>query len=195
MRIFTITVLLAALFILSGCWVFSIQPLYEDKDITYDPTLVGTWWQPSAGCTLVITSKPEDRTYQLEYTASKTSDACLFEPGTKFNITGRMVKLNGRMYMDVYQPSRDDGVGFPSVPLHSAYLVTLDKISLSLTPLDDDWLDKAVAGKKFSVERTKTPDFDLILSGPTAELQELYSKHAGDPEAFKKNPKLTFQRK
>jgi len=195
MRILRIMFLAALLFLLTGCWVFSLQQTYEDKDLTSDEQLVGAWWQPGAGCTLTVTKDPKEQAYLLGYTSPKTSgeNNCLFDPGTKIKLAGHLFHLASREYIDLAPVDKD--VCFPCQPLHSAYQVAVQKSSLSLIPLDYNWLDTALSAQTVSADRIKSPDYDLVLTGTTKELQQLYSKYADNDEAFKPNPLLTFQRR
>ncbi len=195
MRIALLILALLALLIFPGCWVFSFSPVFEEKDLAFDASLAGTWWQPRPGCTLVITTDVKDRSYLLDYSSPKTqSDGeCLFDSGEQFKFSGHLFELKDRLFLDIVPA--EEKTCFPCVPLHSTYQVGLDKASLALTPLNDKWLETEISRKTVSVETAKTPEYDLILTAGTADLKELYTKYMNDKEAFRPMPELTFERK
>lgn len=53
------------LFILSGCGVSSIHPLYTEQDVIFDPALLGDWTDKDSKGTSTFT-KSGDKVYNLE---------------------------------------------------------------------------------------------------------------------------------
>ncbi len=76
-RIATLVLALASLLVLPGCWVFSVEPLYEenlahpDTDLEFDQNLVGSWWHADEECpwTLAVSVHQKEAAYDLTETA------------------------------------------------------------------------------------------------------------------------------
>src|SRR5260370_12338244 len=69
------SVILASLLVLSGCWVQSVYPFYEDSDVIVDSNLSGTWAGDGElkGCSLGISLDATTQAYTL--VVSKSTDA------------------------------------------------------------------------------------------------------------------------
>jgi hypothetical protein len=190
----------AALLVLPGCWVMSINPLYEehpfghsDPDLTFDQTLVGSWWQPKEGCLLKITAA--DEKYAVEYVTpnQKQGEGCAVDEGQTIRMEGRLVKLDAHRFLDV--APRSDDVCFSCLPMHQIYLVSLDKDSLALIPIDPDWLKQGVEQNKVAVATLPDDNDHNSLAITTEDLKQFYRRYADDPAAFKPVPALAFKRK
>jgi len=75
-RPIAVVVVLAALFVLSGCWVSSVNGLVEESDFTVhldpevvvDQRLAGTWEVTADNCTTTLTVTLKERMYDLAST-------------------------------------------------------------------------------------------------------------------------------
>jgi hypothetical protein len=192
--------ILAALLVLPGCWVMSINPLYEehlfghsDPDLTFDQNLVGSWWQPKEGCLLKIAAA--DEKYAVEYVTpkQKQGEGCALDEGQTVRMEGRLVKLDAHRFLDV--APRSDDVCFSCLPMHQIYLMALDKDSLTLTPIDGDWLKQGVEQNKVVVATLPDDNDHDSLAATTKDLKDFYRRYADDQAAFKPVPNLAFKRK
>jgi hypothetical protein len=100
--------LLAGMFMLivTGCVpVDSLNPLYTDKDLTFDESLLGSWVGPDKGEEggLEILARAQDgkKSYLLVMT-DKNKDLNVFK---KTVYHARLVKLNEHLFLDVVQES------------------------------------------------------------------------------------------
>ena len=70
-RIATAILAFAALLVLPGCWVYSVNPLYEenlakpDPDLFFDQALLGSWWIPDDDCRRILTITANQQVYDL----------------------------------------------------------------------------------------------------------------------------------
>jgi len=99
-------VLLALLACLTGCVpVDSLNPLYTDKDLAFDESLLGSWVGPDKGDEggLEILARDQDgkKSYLLVMT-DKSKDLNVFK---KTVYHARLVKLNDHLFLDVVQES------------------------------------------------------------------------------------------
>lgn len=180
------------LVLLSGCWVFSINPLYEenstkDPDLTFDERLIGSWGRMDDGCMWTLTIKAEQQVYEL--TSMPAPECKNDEKAARYE--GHLVKLNAHYFLDV--APRHEDVCDLCIPVRSILLVQLDGRSLAFAPIDYNWLKKAIESKTVSLQ--VLPDRDYTLASPTEALKEFVRKHADDSAVFEPDPDLVFQRR
>jgi hypothetical protein len=173
---------LAALLMLSGCWVTSINPLYEewsnDPDLVFDQSLVGSWIEVGDKCTAPLTITAKDGVYDLQSTGKGEGCSDSVSPSL---FQARLVKLDAYFFLDV-SPMAED-VCDMCIATHSIYLAEFDKTTLTITPVDYDWLKKAIAAK--TVTLATMPDHSETLVASTKDLKALCRKYAGDKEVFR----------
>jgi hypothetical protein len=190
-----IILVLAGLLVLPGCWVESINPLYEDSflsskdtDVIVDQRLTGSWGAAvEEKCTVTLIVSAKDDVYDLEST--QHGEGC-DNQGKKSRQQARLVKLDTHIFLDV-SPMPDD-VCEECLAKHTIYQIKIDKDSFSLTPIDSDWFKNALEQKKVALA-TLADDSDT-LTASTKDLKAFCRKYADDPAAFKPIG-LSFQRK
>lgn len=99
-------VLFAGLLLLTGCVpVDSLNPLYTDKDVAFDESLLGSWVGPDKGEEggLEILARNQDgkKSYLLVMT-DKDKDLKVFKKTVYY---AQLVKLNEHLFLDVVQQS------------------------------------------------------------------------------------------
>lgn len=176
-------VALAALSVLSGCWTYSLKPLYsdDDPDLTYEPALEGTW-KSENNESLTITGDSKSRKYQLEWV--RISSNAEAEPKTDFDFTfsGWLVNLGAERFLDVL-PDGDKTGGVPGMlPAHSVFEVSVQGDSLFLSPLNVDRLCSAPRADLAALGQCI--DGDLILTASTDVLKEYVRDHSDDEQVF-----------
>jgi len=191
-------VALASLLMLPGCWVYSVEPLYEDellhrdKDVVFDPSIVGSWWHANPECswTLTISAPPKDELV-YELTMPPSPDCKSEEKDKKISrFDGRMVRLYDHRFLDISPKSAD--VCVHCLALHSILLISEEKDTLALTPVDGDWLKQAIDQKKVALTHLND---GTTLTASSKDLKDFVRKYATDETVFKPDPDLTFKRK
>ena len=108
--------MLAVLTLIAGC-IPSLNPVYTDETLTFEPALLGVWKQPAAKARWDF-AKLDDKTYRLSYTD---------ENGQQGRFLGRLAKLDSELFLDLYpEEVKMDGNGFYKfhlVPIHTIYRV------------------------------------------------------------------------
>jgi hypothetical protein len=212
--------------LISGCVpVDSLNPLYTDSNVIFEPGLLGRWAgsEPDEGLRF---DRAENNAYQIIMTEKKNSD------WLKQSVyQAHLVSLGGEKYLDV-EPKELEGSpeqflfqmdtakkgsrfapalqrvslgvylemigptpGKATVqelqvklrPAHWIFKVELHDKSLSLAYLDDEWVKKAIQKKLIQASHLKARDDNQIawvLTGSTAEIQQLVVHTADDPGAF-----------
>jgi hypothetical protein len=117
----------SALLLSSGCLVLSLQPVYDDDWLAWNPALVGSWNDADDKASLKIDAA-EWRSYHLHYE----------HPSEKGDLTGLLTIIGDDHYLDV-MPSRGEDRGSFLLPAHGILRVDLDDDELVLTPLSYDW--------------------------------------------------------
>jgi hypothetical protein len=89
--------LLAFVVFLAGCQpVDSLNPLYTDKDVIFDPALLGKW-TPEKGGTLEFF---QGQTHDYNYAVIVKDDET---PGAQMALKGYLINLQGHRFLDLVQ--------------------------------------------------------------------------------------------
>jgi hypothetical protein len=179
-----IALALAGLLVLPGCFVTSIQPLYEDDssrpdpDLVFDQSLTGSWIEPDDKCSSPLTITATSNVYDLQSTGK--GERCS-DSRTPAHYKARLVKLDAYYFLDV-SPAADD-VCDMCIARHLIYLAKFDRTTLSMTPIDSDWLKNALAAKTVTLATTPD-DFDTLVAS-TKDLKAFCRNYAGNRQAFR----------
>jgi hypothetical protein len=185
---------IAASLVPSGCWVESINPLYEegtlerpreDADLAFDQKLTGIWRASDEKCTTILSITAQDQIYDMQ--SSEQGDECSED---KTHRQARLVKLAQHRFLDV-SPT-DDAVCDMCVAKHDIFLLKFDEYSLALTPMDSDWMQKAIAAKR--VRLGTLPHDSDTLTASSSELKAFCRKYADNEAVFKPDSAETFER-
>ena len=179
---------LAAL--LGGCVpVMSLHPLYTEKDVVFEERLLGRWVDdpnsPEITWEFNRIEEP-NKAYSLAF-----SD----EEGKKGSFVAHLVRLQNRLFLDVYPsepPSEIEDPNKLELPYNSFFLIpahTFIKIDfigrkLKMWLTNDEEMKKLLKEEPNAVKHTFIED-KLILTAPTKELQNFVLKYADDKRVFK----------
>jgi hypothetical protein len=177
-----LTIILAGLILLPGCWTYSLHPLSENDDqhLAYDPLLEGVWQPGDSDCSkIVIAGDSKAQQYTVTLIDLEKSPKCNgTEPGIRF--ATRLVQLGADRFLDVV-PS-GDAAGIGALPAHSVFKVFLNADSLALVPLSDSWLCGTSEAEQANLGECL--DGDFVLTAHTDVLQEFVKNHADDGGVF-----------
>lgn len=194
LRVLMLVATTVSIVALSGCWVSSINPLYEDElfskpdpDIVLDPRFEGTWsFKQDEDCLGVLTITAKENVYHM--TAALSSQCKSEEKPSKYE--GHLVKLDTHVFLDVGPEPND--VCEMCLPQHHILLARIEKGSFSLTPIDDEWLKTSIGQKTLTIQTLSgKPE---ILTASSRALKEFVRKYADDKSAFKPVPEFTYKR-
>jgi hypothetical protein len=170
---------------LTGCPARILFPLFTEKDLVFNPALVGTWVLEEDIYTF---SKSGGKSYELmHYTNNAASDTAIFK--------AELGKLGKFWFLDLFPENRaleshlNNGVYTHHLILaHTISRVWFEGDSIRISTLDDDWLRKMVNKKKLKIPYVHLKDENageqLILTASTKELQRLVTKYADNTSAF-----------
>ncbi len=178
MRITKMLVAVGITVLVLGC-VPSLHPLYTEKDVTFEPILVGVWSEKDKTDTWTFT-KSGDNAYELTIT----------EEGVPGKFEAHLVRLGEMLFLDLYPEEPDIKPNFYKIhllPVHTFYRIRIDKEKdvLGIAGMNPDWLEEAIDSKKVTIahERlVKGNETTIVLTASTKALQEFVVKNAA--EAF-----------
>jgi hypothetical protein len=180
--------MLLAGFVLAGC-VPSLNPLHTEKDIVYEPGLLGEWSEDDSPQDRWRFEPGDDRSYRVTYT----------EGDEQGEFTVRLLELDGHRYLD-FEPVRKGieamgQTGFYRihwVPAHTFACVELKDGMLRMAMVNADWLDKHLEQDPSRLAHRRTGDDELVLTASTEQLQRFVKEHRnelfGDSVELRRSP-------
>jgi hypothetical protein len=161
-------------FLLAGCVVSSVSPFYDEKEVIFEPNLVGEWTNDHDPAETWKFAKEGEKRYAVRYTNSEkvTND-----------LEGCLFKLESHLLLDLFAKDKADNLTI--IPAHILMKASLDGAALKLSTLDYEWLDKLLQKNPSALRhhRIRTgpgaDDYRLVLTADTAELQAFLVKNFG----------------
>ena len=184
--------------IIGGCVpVISLHPLYTEKDVVLDKKLYGTWVDDSNDSKTTWEFRKIDEpknAYKLIFTD---------EEGKKGSFVTRLVKLQDKLFMDVYpdalpsDANESSELAWPHnafflIPAHTFLKVDSIEPQLKLRIIHESDLERLLKENPDAVEYTFVGE-RLVLTASTKKLQEFVLKYADDERVF--SDQLTLSRK
>lgn len=169
--------LFAVLMFCSGCFVRSLHPIYTERDLVFEPALLGEWSE--AGSKEVWTFSREGANgYLFVHTD---------EDGRRGDFRAGLAKIGDVFFLDLV-PVGPDAKGnlihqLHFLPVHS--FLHLERVgpTLRMRAPDPDWLERFLAAHPEALSH-ETIDGEIVLTAPTGELQIFWLKHLGTAGAF-----------
>jgi hypothetical protein len=188
---------LALALLLNGCApIDSIFPLYKADDAVSDDRLLGTW-QPVG-----TNSDGSVKDQRWNFVHSKDDEFYDFNlgvVGARGGFAGkvRLVRLGDSLFIDFHgdmdrtmsSDKPDDIIPYPAIATHMIGRVWLEKDSLRIHFLNDDWIKKQVKAGALSLAHLDTND-GQILTASTEDLRKFMQAHADDADALSENYEL-----
>lgn len=148
--------------ILAGC-VPSIFPLYTEKDLVSDPSLVGTWLD-----------KDEEETWTFAQGDDQSYDMSISGEDSTVMLRAHILELDGHRFIDLYPnpPAWDDSPYRDlMLPLHWFGSISIVGDTLTISLIDPDDL---VTMAKSGVKIPSSVDVDnlRVLTASTDEMQQ-----------------------
>lgn len=164
----------------AGCLVPSIYPFYTEKELVFEPALIGTWEKPNADA-------DSREIWAFEKSGEKQYKFTYVEGDRKNVFQAHLFKLKEHLFLDcLHVEQAGDGV-----PPH--YLLRVEQIqpTLRVTMLEYAWLKKMLEKNPAAIrhilsrdEPSNTNSTHIVLTADTAELQKFLLKHMDDKETF-----------
>jgi hypothetical protein len=181
--------LLALMVLLAGC-IGSLQPLYTDKDLVFDPGLIGLWSEENGKETWLF-EKEGEKAYRLTYAD---------ERGRKGVFLAHLFTLEGSRFLDLFPEDRAMEAWAPNdffklhyVPVHTFLKVPQLTPKLQMAALGAEWLSDQLKKNPKAIAHERQGD-RVILTAPTEALQAFLREHGrtdeawGDPVSLTRRP-------
>lgn len=170
----------------AGC-IPSLNPLYTEKELTYDPALVGVWSEQSDSKDTWTFAQGEAKSYNVRIT-----------DGDKHSLlVGHLVQLGDQKFLDLtphkdgLEDTKREGVFLASlIPGHLVLWVKSMQPALTLSVMDLDWFGEYLKKNPKAIPHQFLDD-RLIFTGSTRELQEFVLKAVLEPKAWSEGTKFS----
>jgi hypothetical protein len=178
----TLTALVGAAHLVSGCLVLGLNPFYDASAIVNEPRLAGAWEDADDGVSVTI--EPGDwHSVRVAYS----------HPIEKGTLTGYVFTAGGLRLLDLTVVHGEDPGSFV-VAGHALVKLDLSASELRVSPLDFDALAGRLRdhGLPGSLRATVTDRRQLVFAGPSTALHEWAAAQVRDAGTF--GPVYAFHR-
>ena len=175
--------------------VRSLHPLFDKKDLVFEPALVGTWAEMDSKNTWTF-EKSGDKTYSLVYFEYEQGSVGKEVKGDSAGFAAQLGRLGDFTFLDLFPEEREENgntrntlYNLHILPAHTIWRVWLEADELRLALLDNGWLKKMIGEEKVEIAHEEI-DGAIILTASTQQLQKFVLEHAEDADAFPNPVKL-----
>jgi len=197
-RIFSLVLVSWLALFAAGCAPqSSLFGLFKADDKEFEQRLLGEWKMQSGA-----EFRTDQKSGRIVFERSGDAPGYLVtafdfdEKGMNVVCAGRLTRLGSQLFIDFGTPDAEKHkfaeFPFPLVSSHIFGRVQLDKNSMRIDLLSDDWVKEQAKTGTLSLATVETKD-GLVLSAPTEELRKFALEHAGDSKAFSET--FSFRRK
>ena len=179
------SVLIVAIFclLLAGCYVQSLYPFYTKKAVINFPEILGDWKVIKHGEKYIPYSE------QIPWKFSKDSLEIVDEKGIRSRIKATYFKVGDALFLDstAADPDEQGNVGGYWVahvyPVHMLCKVVIEGDTLTLMPLNYDWLEKNKdkLGKEISFVEIDEP---VLFTATSEQWLSFLQKHKDTKDVF-----------
>ena len=167
----------------AGC-IPSVNPLYTEKDLVFNPGLLGVWGEVDAAKTNTWTFRQRDE---------KSYALTIQEEGKSAQFVAHLVKLGKYQFLDLFPDgdglsdlNQPDIYKWTLIPGHLFLKVWQIEPTLQMNFMNPDWLDKLLKKDPKAIAHRGSDDKEgIVLTASTRQLQKFFVKYAESKEAFK----------
>ena len=180
---------IALVLVLAGCGpADSLFPLFDKSDNGFDKRLLGEWRIQSGA-----SFKHKDKSGRMVFRKSSESNKYevtlldFDEKGMNVALTARLVQLGSFTFIDFGTPDANKRkfkeIPFPCIESHFFGRIQMEKASVRMDLLSDEWVKEQGIGGKPLLAYIQTAD-GRAVSASTEELRKFAIEHAEDTQAF-----------
>jgi hypothetical protein len=178
----------AVLAMVAGCITLSVYPFYNQKDLTFDPGMVGRWFKASQTNEFWQFADVDGKYYRLTTTGDQDTNV----------LDAHLFQLQQYTFLDLLTTNRE----MFQLPLHLISKVTRTNDTVTLQFLDYGWLANLLQTNTVAIRHLVVPqnpaegnDGNMVyLTAETRELQQFLLKHAEDTNAFNSDSTVELKR-
>jgi hypothetical protein len=187
-------------FLLGGCSIYSLHPLYDASALVFDTNALGTWVDDDENeWNFEKAIKPEDNDIQKLGLNENTYFLTYTENKKQAQLYAHIVKLEDNLFLDLYPADNyDEQIGndllaWHLLPVHTFMKIEINKNDIVFHPFDAEWVDDLFEHKKIRIAHEDVDYFGFtlrVLTASTADLQKFVSKYQHEKETFEKEPDI-----
>lgn len=189
------------LFLLTGCGIPSVHPLYEPDDLIVKQELTGKW-KKDDGQTIYQVFNLQDLKYNQTIRDSLgigEDDELIKEFEEKgltniyliadSDIGGKeaevylagLLELDNNYYLDLYKyPNFQDDFSYP---VHIFVKVEVRDNQITMHEFREQWIKDLIKNRQIRIKHEESFD-NFLLTAPPSELQNFVRKYGNNPDAF-----------
>jgi hypothetical protein len=199
-----IVVIIMMVAALSGC-LSTLHPLFTEKDLVYDPRLVGTWRAGDGDDTAFIEQGSSASFSELPGALRNLASQAYmvtYKSNYKTKKYHAFLCRIGKDYFLDYYPAENPrqktyNAFYKSLftKMHSFYRVRFrDNNSFEIGQFDDTYLTNLIKQKQIRIQHEVRFDGTYLITAPTEELQQYVIKYSEVEEAYNSSTRSTYQK-
>ena len=204
-KIALITAFALLIIFLSSC-LTTLHPIFTEKDLAYDPKLIGVWNTENEGKKgkVIISNLATENSAELPGNISAIKQQGYFivykdENGkTSEQYIAFLARIGKHLYFDYYPADKkedqklDEFFGIHFVRMHTSYRVGILKDgSFELSQLDGSYVQSLIDEKKIRINHEKDAKGNIVITASTDELQQYIIKYGDEPGAYSEKTVFT----
>jgi hypothetical protein len=183
-----VIVAIGMIIIFQSCTIFSLHPLYEEKDLLEEPRLLGLWQDTDDGDEFVSFEKLEDKKYLFRYMEQQGKDGEMMDLDT-VSFEAGLLKIGDHHFLDLfpyYEGDKDEVYYLfrNFIPTHSFLKIEWADQKLVLYIFEYDRMKKLFEQNRIRIKHELIDDDYIVITASTEDLQRFIKKYADDKEAF-----------
>lgn len=198
-KIILTTAFALLLIFLSGC-LHTLHPIFTEKDLAYNPNLIGTWKTENQGNKgrAVITNLATENSLELPGNISSIKQKGYLisyqdENGaTSERYIAFLARIGKHLYFDYFPADKkedqkiDEFFAAHFVKMHTSYRVEISNDgSFEISQLDEGYVTKLIDEKKIRISHETDADDNTVITASTQELQQYLLKYGDEPSAYR----------
>ena len=167
--------------LLSGCLAISVYPFYSEKDVSFEPGLVGKWTKTTDIKEQWTFEKKGEKAYQLTYSDGEK----------KYVMDAHLFRLKEQLFLDLFNANGPEDIMPPPVPSHLLIRVFQIKPTLRMAAMDYEWLSKLLEKDRHAIRHhllitdEKSQNAQIVLTADTPELQKFIADNLKTEDTWK----------
>jgi len=168
----------------TGCIVTSVYPYYTEKDLVFEPALLGDW----------VGEKEADQKPAEFMSVERLGDmgyrATAFGSDQTNSVICHLFRLKKQLFLDTCPTNHS----LELIPVHQVSKVTMLQTTIETANLKYKWLEELVKQHPKTIRHARVRDEEsqmgnekdlrIVLTASTAELQKFILKHLNNTNAW-----------
>jgi len=187
------------LIFLSSC-LTTLHPIFTEKDLAYDPKLIGVWNTENEGKKgkVTINNLATENSVELpgNISAIKQKGYFIIYQDENGKVSDQYIaflaRIGKHLYFDYFPADKkedrklDEFFGVHFVRMHTSYRVEILKDgSFELSQLDGSYVKSLIDEKKIRISHETDADDNTVITASTKELQQYLLKYGDEPSAYR----------